>query len=173
MAPGSRLDLAKCHRLLVSTFSAEEVPSIVTLRRHAAAGLLDHCLAAGKGVPGRPRYLWAKIKEHYQPRPRPQPATCESEVGGYSDQQLERVLAGLLAPVLAQLADCTRQVAALPAIRNALMTKYDAAASAALVRADSLTRETQELRRLLDLDTSLRKLAASVARLAESAARDA
>lgn len=163
--------IADCHRLLMREFG-DAAPSIATLHRHAKAGQLKAMETKPSNKP--PRYIWSRIRSHYQPRAvapaaLPEPGHAPAGVG-FSQEQLAGALAAalgpLMQPVLEELASVRKEVAGLAAVRQTLMLKYDAAAGAALNRAELLNEQLRATRQLLDLDGKMTKLTAELARLA-------
>ena len=73
----------------------------------------------------------------------------------------------LLAPLATRLEAVEKAVGSLAGVRQTLMLKYDAAASSALNKAEMLDQQLRETKRLLDVDTQVRKLAAEVGRLVD------
>jgi hypothetical protein len=170
LPPNASFGLTDCQRLLAREFGAA-APSIATLYRHAAAGDLKRAETSPERKP--PRYVWTKIRSHYQPRavaPAPLPTSAPAAATGLTQEQLAAALATalqpLLQPVLEELASVRKELAGMAAVRQALMLKYDAAAASALNRADSLAEQLRASRQLLDLDGRMGKMTVEFSRLA-------
>lgn len=166
--------LADSHRLLVREFGKESVPSIVTMKRAAASGALK-TLEASRAGHTHPRYSWAKMRAHFQPRSAPAADPAPAPPGtAITQEQLAAAVAHALMPLLAPLATrleaVEKAVGSLAGVRQTLMLKYDAAASSALNKAEMLDQQLRETKRLLDVDTQVRKLAAEVGRLTAAVA---
>jgi hypothetical protein len=57
-------DLASCHQALLGLPLNKPVPALITMRRHARSGALDHCLGSATGG-SRKLYLTSRLLEHY------------------------------------------------------------------------------------------------------------
>jgi hypothetical protein len=158
-------NLTEIHKLLTRHLPADQVPSLITLRRHAKDKLVRHIVP---GTVRRPKFYWGRVKAFYAARARPAKVRQTSAgEGGYTDEQLARVLGSILEPVLVQLLDVTKQVAALPAVHKALMNKYDGATNLAQARAAAAEERLAAERKNSDINASLMRLTVAVARLAE------
>ncbi|MEJ8837658.1 hypothetical protein [Ramlibacter sp. AN1133] len=175
------LGLQDCHQLLVREFG-DKAPSLRTLKRKVKAGELKPYEKQPATKP--PKYVWGKIRGHMMPRAvPPEPLAAPGAPGTVSggvaaapaitQEQLAGALAAALPPLLEPLLDrlgrLEREVSGLAGVRQTLMLKYDAAAGAALSRADLLDAQVKEMRKLLDVDTQLRRLVTEVSRLASKA----
>jgi hypothetical protein len=163
--PGAAYGLAECARKLAAALPREQAPSLTTLKRHAGAHRLDAHLAPKQGK--RARYYLEGLKAHYESRavaaaPAQAPA-APTPAGAVSHDELRAVVEQALGPVVAQMADLTKQVSQL----NALMAKYDNAALLAQAKIEESQAHVHELRRRVDLDASLSRLTGMVARLTE------
>lgn len=173
------LSLAGCERLLQAVLGAN-APALITLRRHAKAGLLDACrhqdASHVESGPGRARYVPSKILGFYENRvnpPRDEGDTDSQGQGsvlpdvrpgpGANQELAPELLAALdalrkdqsqtraiLGELSERVAGLSAQVRDLNAVRASLMAKYDAAAAAAGERAERLEQENRTLRRMED-----------------------
>jgi hypothetical protein len=159
--PNATFILADIHRLLNRHLPAEQVPSMITLRRHSKSKLLKMKVP---GASRRPKYRWGAVKALYE-------ASSSHAAGGaggaYTDDQLTRVLGAVLEPLVTHLGELTKQVAGLPSVQRALMNKYDAATSLSQARAAAAEDKLVDARRLSDLETAVTKLTVAVARMTE------
>lgn len=176
-AGGKPLSLAGCERLLQASLGAS-APALITLRRHAKAGLLDACRHqdASNAESGRAQYVPSKILGFYENRVNPPGDEGDADSQGKGSvssnirpgpgagQGLAPELIAAMESLrkdqertraaLAELGDrvssLSAQVRDLNAVRASLMAKYDAAAAAASERAERLEQENRTLRRMDD-----------------------
>lgn len=172
--PGASFRLSDCHRLLVREFG-DAAPSLITLKRHAAAGdLQDYQVATPPKT--HPKYLYADMRRRYglSRRKALGPAPARPLGGGRvataeDAAQIASAVQGALAPVFAEMAEqlqaVRNELKGLASIRQALMMKYDSSHEAALQRADRAEEQLRETRKLMDIDAQLRRLTQEVAKL--------
>lgn len=168
LPPTAGFDLTKLHQILVERLRPGQAPSLITLRRHAKTELAPYLVTGTASK--RPLYYWAKVTAHYEKRhaARASESAAPVQVAGYTDEQLERVLGNLLGPLINQLAEVTRAIASLPAVRSSLMMKYDAAAALSSRRADQAEEQLREARKSMDLERNVIRLTAAVGKLTEA-----
>lgn len=162
--------------MLVRDFGAENVPALVTLKRQAASGALNHLRAPRRGTE-HPKYNYLKLREHFRTR---KPATAAALHGQRTTgapaavdpavlaAAIDAAVSRAIEPLAAQLQQIQREVTGLAAVRQSLMLKYDAATNGALTRADQAQQHLQDVKRLLDVDNQIRQLRGDIAKLAQS-----
>lgn len=188
--------LTDCHRLLVRELG-EEAPALVTMKRHAASGLLNRAVAqAAEGR--RTTYLYRAVLEIYAAQalatrtattnaatraPGPKASAPQAAGAGAAPapdlSQLEPMLRRIvaeslnqaLAPLRTQVERAADQAAGLAAVRTSLMLKYDSAHAAAVNQAEMAQTQLRDARRGVDLEASLRQVQSNVARLAQEVQR--
>lgn len=163
--------VADLHRLLVREFG-DVAPSLPTLKRHVKLGLLKGMATTPPSKP--PKFVWSKVRSHYQPRAvaavaLPAPGVAPAAAPAITQEQLAGAVAAALGPLLQPLIEEMGQmrlaVAGLASVRQTLMLKYDAAAGAALNRAEVLDEQLRSTRKLLDLDSQMRKVLTELSRI--------
>lgn len=151
-------------------------PSLTTLQRHAKAGELADCQVVGRGK--RTHYDPERIKERYRqwsesaarPKVRSVPALAPGLMH-LPPEQTEMLARSIVSSLLPELARLAGEVAGLNSVRASLMQKYDSSAALALDRAEALTVQLTEVRKLVDVDMRVARLAVEVAKLSEKLAR--
>lgn len=175
--PTAAFGLTDCHRLLTREFG-DHSPSLITLKRHAAAGELKPLEAPRRSTRG-PLYIYARLRDHYAAQIRKPPSRVPAApvladdqivdlVSQAVAQALEPITRGMqeaLGDVHRQLSQLAHEVAGLASVRQSLMLKYDAAAAAAHSRADQLHEQLREARRMQEVDIQLRRVLTEIGRL--------
>lgn len=155
----AREDLATCHSILsgnprISRF----LPALVTMRRHAKAGLLRECEAPG--LKKRPLYEVAKVQDHYcgsrKEKKEDNPVGPSAAEGAGEQRALSSIHDTAFTQHLARQSDSIaslqdqirdmsqvilvlqREVQGLNAVRQSLMSKYDSSHAGAVAMVSTL-----------------------------------
>lgn len=178
---GENVNLAELHRQLMERLR-DSAPSLITLKRHAAAGLLKPIGTSTAKEAARKLYNVENAITLYEKKTSTPPidiseiaSALSSQVEALlekrllqhkpaqhgldlSEQQLDEIarkVAALLAP---QIAKVTEHISGLSGLRNTLMLKYDAVTSLSQQKAERLEQELMALRQEAGLDVRVSKV---------------
>jgi hypothetical protein len=130
-------DLASCHQALLGIAPNKPVPALITMRRHARSGALDHCLSPATGG-GRKLYLTSRLLEHYfgpqqktalAPEPTPEPASPAVAENKEDAGELHKIIANQSQALRAAIDQIEIMARGLDAVRVELQATTQALAS--------------------------------------------
>lgn len=151
-------------------------PAYVTLKRHAADGLLSAYEAKpplSAKASKRKLYRREALIRHYRIQ-RAEPveqghAPVSAPGAAFDHEAMSLIVAAAvrsaLDPIAARLDQVERRVADLIGVRQSLQLKYDSANALALDRADRLAAENASLRRSQDIEPMLSRIRSDISRV--------